>query len=209
VIYGKRNFVPENRLKGMIGEVYELSQEKDKSFVKDAKDFATMLNACGRHDEGLIGIKVAMGDRDEFYAKATNLLQQHRRMLRDGIEYAKSQGVMDKGNCYLLVGGTAIKETLIGVIAGMLYGTQIIGQDKPILAYSVDDEGNAKFSARATWPLVRKGLNLGEAMSVAAKGVGGEGGGHTIAAGATVPLNKVDEFVAKFSELVGSQLAKA
>jgi RecJ-like exonuclease len=207
VVYGKRNFVPNDYLKSIVGEVYELSLEQDKTFVKDAKDFATLLNACGRHEKGEIGLKVAMGDRDIYYGMAAALLQQHRRMLRDGIEYAKQHGVVDVGHCYLLDGGTAIKDTLIGVIAGMLYGAQVIGQDKPILAFSIDDESNCKFSARATWPLVRKGVHLGKAMKAAASASGGEGGGHNIAAGATVPLARKDEFVRAFDAEVESQLS--
>ncbi len=207
VVYGKRNFIPDNYLQGMVGEVYELTREKDKSFVKDAKDFSTLLNACGRHEKGDIGIRVAMGDRDVYYGMAAALLQLHRRLLREGIEYAKAKGVTDIGFVYLLDGGSEIKDTLIGVIAGMLYGAQVIGQDKPIIAFSMDEEGHAKFSGRATWRLVRKGLHLGKAMKEAAASVGGEGGGHNIAAGATVPFEKKDEFIRSFNKIVSAQLS--
>ncbi|MCK4304554.1 MAG: DHH family phosphoesterase [Candidatus Eisenbacteria sp.] len=195
-VYGKQQRVPERYLKSLVGEVYELTQEKDKSFVKDAKDFATLLNACGRHEEGAIGLEVAKGDRGDYYKRAEALLLQHRRMLREGIEWAKQHGTEDHKSFYLLDAGDKIKDTLIGVIAGMLYGAQVIGQDKPIIGLSFDEaEGKMKASGRATWPLVRSGVHLGKAMKAAASAVGGEGGGHNIAAGAHFPPGRRDDFL--------------
>jgi len=43
-------------------------------------------------------------------------------------------------------------------------------------------------------------------MRLAAEENGGKGGGHNIAAGAQVPLDKIDAFVKMVDELVGKQL---
>ncbi|MBN3036815.1 MAG: DHH family phosphoesterase [Candidatus Diapherotrites archaeon] len=207
VVYGRRNNIPPFILKQLVGEVYELTREENKTFVKDAKDFATLLNACGRHDAGEVGVRVAMGDRGEWYAKARTLLQNHRRLLREGIEFASQKGVEVHTNCYVLDAGHSIQDSIIGVIAGMLYGAQVIQQDKPIIAFSFDEAGRLKVSARATWSLVRRGLHLGRALKRACEGVGGEGGGHSIAAGARIPPEKRDEFIRVFDAIVGEQLS--
>ncbi|MFC2175178.1 DHHA1 domain-containing protein [archaeon] len=202
-VYGKQQRVPDRYLKSLVGEVYELTNEQDKSMVKDSKDFATMLNACGRHEQGKIGLEVAKGDRDAFYKEAEALLLNHRRMLREGIQWAKEHGVEDHRTFYLLDAGDAIKDTLIGVIAGMLYGAQIIQQDKPIIGLSFDEEeGKMKASGRATWPLVRGGINLGKSLKEAAQAVGGEGGGHNIAAGAHFPPEQRKAFLSELEKLL-------
>jgi len=206
-VYGKQHDVPESYLKSLIGEVYELPREDEKSFLRDAKDFSTLLNACGRHEQGLIGLEVAKGNRAEFYTEAEALLLKHRRLLRDGIDWAKANGAKDQGQFYLLDAGEKIKDTLIGVIAGMLYGAQVIPQDKPIIGLSYEkDEDKMKASGRATWPIVRSGVHLGKAMKAAAAAVGGEGGGHNIAAGAHFPPENREAFLAALNAEIEKQL---
>jgi RecJ-like exonuclease len=63
-----------------------------------------------------------------------------------------------------------------------------------------------KVSARGTPGLTRRGLDLSAVMREAAAAVGGEGGGHDVAAGATVPADTEAEFVAVADRLVGEQL---
>ena len=50
-------------------------------------------------------------------------------------------------------------------------------------------------SSRANWGLVRSGIHLGNAMDECSRSVGGEGGGHDIAAGARIPKEKKQEFL--------------
>jgi len=52
-----------------------------------------------------------------------------------------------------------------------------------------------KVSARANLDLVKKGVNLGDLMREGCKIVGGEGGGHSIAAGARIPKEGVEKFM--------------
>jgi RecJ-like exonuclease len=45
-------------------------------------------------------------------------------------------------------------------------------------------------------------LNLSEIIRKAAESVGGIGGGHKVAAGATIPKGKEDEFIKKFNQII-------
>ena len=51
-----------------------------------------------------------------------------------------------------------------------------------------------------------KGVNLGDVMRIASETHGGKGGGHNIAAGAQVSLDKIEDFIKTADELVGKQL---
>jgi len=206
-VYGKQQNLSERVLENLVGEVYELIHEPEGTELRDAKEYATLLNACGRHDKGEIGVAVCMGDRDKHLKKAQNLLQKHRRMLRDGIEWAQVHSVKEMSSLYVLDAGKEIEDTLIGVVAGMLYSAGVIKHDKPVIAIAVDDEGKVKISGRATWPLVNKGLHLGIAMREAGGTMDEEAaGGHSIAAGARISPEKKDAFVEKLNEIVGKQL---
>jgi RecJ-like exonuclease len=117
-----------------------------------------------------------------------------------------------------------IPETVVGIVAGMLLGSADANEERnqdeqveydfkvdcsvPIIAFarSVDEE-NIKVSARATRELVLKGLDLSVAVRIASVKVGGSGGGHRIAAGATIPLGKESEFLDAIEALISSQLA--
>jgi len=66
---------------------------------------------------------------------------------------------------------------------------------------------STKVSARATKPLVAAGLDLAVALRTVASELGGDGGGHNIASGATIPKGKEEKFLARVDEIVGEQLA--
>jgi RecJ-like exonuclease len=51
-----------------------------------------------------------------------------------------------------------------------------------------------------------KGVNLGDVMRVASEKYGGKGGGHNVAAGAQVPIDQLENFIATVNELVEKQL---
>lgn len=80
--------------------------------------------------------------------------------------------------------------------------------EKPVvvLADSDEDENLVKGSARTTEKALEKGYHLGEALKEVAEKLGGEGGGHAIAAGIRFPKNRIDEFIKLFNEALGRQV---
>jgi single-stranded-DNA-specific exonuclease len=202
------NKVPDYIIHGMYGEVYTLSKEPLRSELRDAKEYATVLNACGRHEQPNIGVKVCLGDRGDTWHKAKTLLEKHRRELAEGIEYLSEIGTTDMPNLRFFDAQGIIRESLVGVVAGMAYGARIIPEDKPVLAFAEDsnDENFLKVSARANWGLVRRGIHLGKAMTACSKKNGGEGGGHDIAAGARIPKEKKEEFLNFVNNMFREQL---
>ncbi len=199
---------PEWKLRELIGETYTLVNEGPKSPLRDAKEFGTLMNSCGRHQKYELGLKVCLGDRDlkGVYGEALAMLEQHRAALREGIQFVERNGVQDKKYFYFFDAGTAIEESIVGIIAGMLYGS-VIQEDKPIIALAKNPDGTIKVSGRGTSSLVRRGLNIGKALkeiSVELKGV--EGGGHRVAAGARVDEKVLDEFLELLGEKFEAQL---
>mgnify|MGYP006234222645 FL=1 len=84
----------------------------------------------------------------------------------------------------------------------MVLGLEGTDPNKPIFAFAETEDGDLKVSGRGTTALVENGLNLAEIMSLSAQHVGGEGGGHNIAAGATIPLNTEKMFLEKTKTLL-------
>ena len=192
----------------LIGHVYVLTKEEQWTPLRDAREFSVVLNSTGRMDRPSLGIAVCMGDRGAALEEANRALEDYRRSISKYLGWVmeKPERMRELASVYVVYGESFINEKIIGTVSSILV-SGVSDVEKPVIAFAyVEGEGVAKFSARATEVAVRKGVNLGEVMRVAAEKLGGKGGGHNIAAGCQVPIDKVDEFIGVVDGLVGRQL---
>jgi RecJ-like exonuclease len=195
-------------IKNLIGNIYVLANEEPSTALRDAREFAVVLNSTGRMDRPSLGISVCVGDRKAALEEANKVLEDYRKSINKYLVWVweKPERLRELENIYVVNGEDFVSEKIIGTISGILI-TSLPNVEKPLLAYAnVPGEGLAKFSARTTDIAVNKGVNLGEVMRLASELVQGKGGGHNIAAGGQAPLDKAEEFVKIASELVGKQL---
>jgi len=196
----------------LVGEVYSFPKEKRGLPVRDAKEFATLLNACGRHGKGDVGLRICLGDRADAMSEGEALLRDHRSALSKALTWAKGSGVIRMKNIQFFDAGDEIEDTIVGIVAGMLLGSEGSDRTAPMVAFAESTEFSEtpkmKASARGTQELVRRGMDLSTAIRTAAEKVGGVGGGHNIAAGATIPADKRDEFLTDLDQIVGAQLLR-
>ncbi|MEM4255473.1 MAG: DHH family phosphoesterase [Candidatus Norongarragalinales archaeon] len=204
--YGKEKGLEDDVLETMVGDVYLFMHEPEKSELRDALEFSTLLNACGRHEQAALGVRVCLHEQGA-YAEAKAILAEHRRQIKAGLEYAKKQN-MDLGVFYFLDARGVIADSVIGIVAGGFFNSGMVERNKPIIAFSFDEEGKTKISGRANKTLVEKGLDLGEVMRKAGEAAGGLGGGHSIAAGCTIATTREAEtkFLKKAKEVIQVQL---
>lgn len=198
--------MPPEIIQNLVGEVYTLLKEERGTALRDASEYATLLNATARYGFEKIGVAVCMGDREGSYRKANELLLVHRENLARGLNYVKQSGVTTLSNLQYFHAGDNILETIVGIVAGMCKNLDGVNRHLPIVGLANSEEG-VKVSARGTQTLVQRRLNLARAMSEAANSVGGVGGGHDIAAGATIPEGTETEFLKHLNQLVGLQLS--
>lgn len=190
--------VPEWKLAQLIGENYTLVFEETKSPTRDAKEFATLLNAMGRHKFYDTALAVAMGDRGSAFAQAQSYLQQHRQQLAKGIELVNTPGKLQEFNSfYFFDAGSDIKDSIVGIVAGMIYGSGKLNENKPIFGLTKVDDVFVKVSGRASDQAVKDGLHLGLIFRSLATDLGNqaEGGGHAIAAGIKFNANDQERFL--------------
>ncbi|WP_247730132.1 single-stranded-DNA-specific exonuclease RecJ [Halovivax limisalsi] len=200
--------VPAEKIDGLVGTSYHLAAESIGTELRDASEFSTLLNATARYERADVGLAVCLGDRDGALERARSLLRSHRRNLSEGIDLVTNEGVTPAENLQWFHAGDRIRETIVGIVAGMALGNAGIDRDRPIVAFAAKrDEADAvKVSARGTHALVRRGLDLGAVLGEAARAVDGDGGGHDVAAGATVPAGREGDFIEHADRLIGDQL---
>ena len=194
-----------HRAQELVRECYTLLTEKEGSEMRDASEYSTLLNATGRYDKADIGVRVCMGDREEALAEARTLLAEHRKNLVNGLNFVRENGVTQLKNIQYFYSGNEIKETIVGIIAGMATSIEGVDRKKPIIGMA-DSEDGIKISSRGTQELIRRGMNLSKAMNDVTEAVGGAGGGHDIAAGGTIPPERAEEFIQLLDEYIGRQL---
>ena len=201
---GLRSGLSNVKLERLIGEVYVLLAEPEGTELRDASEYSTLLNATARYGHATVGLQVCMGDRDGAFAEAQQLLGQHRSNLVNGLKLVAERGITPMKSIQYFDAGDAILDTIVGIVAGMSF--QMADRSRPILAFARTAEGELKVSARGTQDLVRSGLDLADALSRCARAVGGVGGGHNVAAGATIPARAKEEFLALMDSMVSKQL---
>ena len=198
--------VPSERVDLLVGTTYVLADEEPGTELRDVSEFSTLLNATARYERADVGLAVCLGDRGEALERARTLLRNHRRNLSEGLQWVTNEGVEREDNVQWFDAGTRIRETIVGIVAGMAVGADGVSARTPIVAFADKGEGETKVSARGSGRLVGEGLDLSAVMREASRAVGGDGGGHDVAAGATIPDDEREAFLATVDELVGEQL---
>ena len=179
----------------VLGESYILCKEEEGTVVHDAKEFATLLNSTARYGQYEVGLQVCLGDRGSWLKEALNLLSGHRQNLVEGLQFAREEKIQKRTYVQFFHAGDGIRDTIIGIVTNMMLNTEDVDKALPLIGFAHTEKGEVKVSARATQNLVDRGLDLATALTRAAKELNGIGGGHNIAAGATIPKGKEEEFL--------------
>lgn len=193
----------------LIGNVYTLTQEEPCTPLRNAREFASLLNATGRMNKPSLGVALCIGDRGKALEQANMVLDENRHTIAQCLNWLieKPDRIQELNSIYVVRGEEFINERIISTIASIL-SKNLAKTEKPLIAFStIPNEELAKISARASVLLINKGLNLGDILRVAAENFSGRGGGHDIAAGAQVPIEHIDSFLSLVNKLVKDQLS--
>ncbi|AMK13660.1 single-stranded-DNA-specific exonuclease RecJ [methanogenic archaeon mixed culture ISO4-G1] len=197
--------VPINEQSRIYGEVYTLPKFEKGTGLRDAKEYATVLNSCGRYEDAETGMRICCGDKDALKDAEQNRAD-HRRHISTALSYVKDNHLIrERRFIQFFDAGDQIKDTVVGIVAGMLLNSPECRHNLPIIAF-VDSDDGVKVSARANRDLVDRGLDLAAVMKTAAELVGGYGGGHSVAAGATIPKEEKEDFLDIVEDIVSSQV---
>ncbi len=212
ITYMLKQNIPPKEAQSLVGVVFTLTKEEKGSYLRDARMFSTLLNATGRSNQGGIGVAICMGDRGDLYRKAENILKEYREQLALGLQWltAETGAVITHKLVQTFHAQNRIPDTLVGSIASMALNSRLLDWSKPVLAFVYSRDGRVKVSARTTTRIVKAGANLGEAMKQATEeiGSGSEGGGHDIAAGATIPRGQEERFIQIIERILRKQVGR-
>lgn len=179
----------------LIGYTYTFPREDKRSFLRDGREFSTMLNSCGRINKSGVGIAVCMGDRNKNFQEGELILSEYRKMIRNYMNILTNERwrISESETCIMVNGENVVPETMTGTISSLIAGSpKNVG--KIVILRTNADEGTIKFSSRKSMGCKSK-VNLSDLMRTGAEKFDGIGGGHDAAAGAKITKDKLDGFL--------------
>ena len=179
----------------LIGYTYTFPREDGRSFLRDGREFSTMLNSCGRINNSGIGIAICMGDRNRILLEGEKILTEYRKMIREYMNRLSSERwrISESNMCVMVNGENVVPETMTGTISSLIAGSPK-NAGKIVILRTNSEENTIKFSSRKSFGCKSR-INLSELMKVGAAKFDGVGGGHDAAAGAKITKDRLDEFL--------------
>ena len=190
----------------IIGDSYTFIKEDPTSFLRDASEFSTAMNACGRNHEEIVAMEGLKGDRFLALDQLESISRDHRRNLAQSIEKVadgEHSNIIELENLQYF-DGTGIKPEIVGTITGMVLG--YCNWKKPIIGFTQTDNDGLKISLRCSRLLSYDGIHFGNIIRKISSEVGGSGGGHSMACGAYIPIDKKCEFLERFNNELDGKL---
>ncbi len=185
----------------LLGTVYTLLTEPPGSPLRDLGTFATVLNACGRMGRADVGLALGLGRRGRALEAANRVLSEYRRELAQFLDVL-SEVQRVEGGVLFFDGRGRLRDTLTSPVASIAArsppeeGVLLVA----VAAEEPENPGRVKLSLRLTQEGRESGLDAGELASMAAKELGGEGGGHSAAAGLSIPASELQRLVTLLAE---------
>jgi RecJ-like exonuclease len=180
----------------IFGNVLTLKQFPDE--LKDAKEFATILNATANMNEPAVGIALCLGS-EKALEYSRGIVRGYKKLIGNYLRWVEEnpQSIKHGEFANYILAGDAINENMIGTIVSMLFKPS----EKTIIGLANAEDG-IKISARS------KDVDIREVIVEAAKVCGGRAGGHKQAAGGTVPSGTEGIFIQTCENLLGQKLIK-
>ncbi|MBQ6627778.1 MAG: DHH family phosphoesterase [Methanobrevibacter sp.] len=191
----------------IIGDSYTFLNEEESSFLRDASEFSTAMNACGRNHQEKVAMEVLKGDRFVALDELEAVSKDHKRNLAQAIEKvagSEETNIIELENLQYF-DGDGIKPEIVGTVTGMILG--YCNWKKPIIGFTQTDSEGLKISLRCSRLLSYEGIHFGNIIREISSKVGGSGGGHAMACGAYIPIERKNEFLELFNETLNGKIS--
>ena len=190
----------EDNPEWIFGDNYELLDKQEE--FRDANEFATIINACGKLDRMDLALSMCFNDFS-VADDVRKVLTSYRREIGKSISvFEKNRDIIQEKEhgTYALVGGM-ISENVISNALSVVSRSGLVREKKPVFAFVDTEDGESKISARLIG-LEEPAYGLNEVIATVATELGGEGGGHRFAAGASIPKGSEQMFINRMEEIL-------
>jgi len=173
--------------------------------LKEAEAFSVALNSLAKMEQFGLAMGVAFGNQGD-YEESKKIMQEYKKQIINGMNYfydnrSNPKIVKETEKAIYFFSGEALNSNLISTISTIL-SVNLEAKGKAIFCFSKEND-LVKVSARFIGKKPEN-INLGKFCNETTLNLGGQGGGHSMAAGATIPAGKEEMFINAFEERVSS-----
>lgn len=172
------------------------------TWKRDAEWLSSVLNSAGRAGIQSVGIAAAMGDAKCMEEAVKTDAESREGLMKAVLETVEQKKLTQMENIQWF---DSTSTGFTGMICGVLM-SYVGDPSKPTIGVNTSDP-RANVSSRGTFSQLDAGVDLADAMKRGCASVGGEGGGHRIAAGGSFDSPRRDEFLKNVDALIGEQKA--
>lgn len=199
------NRLNEANPEDVLSNIYTLTEEEDGSPTRDAKEFATLLNACGRMNRASCGIGTCLGIKKDK-AMAIQISSEYKKEIVNALRWYnenKDSLKIIKGKNYIILNAeNNVLSTIIGTLASIISKSNGLAESTFIMSLARSNNGSTKISLRTT--KTKKEVDLKGIIKKIIEKTGGEAGGHMQAAGAQIPTEIESEFIEEAQSMFDS-----
>jgi RecJ-like exonuclease len=195
----------ETKPEDVLGNIYILPDEPKESPTRDCREYATLLNACGRMDKASFGIGVCLGIKRDRQKALQTLLDYKREIVAAINWFEENKTAMVQDNGFIIINaGNQISPTIIGTLASIVSKSGEIKDNTYIMSLARNLNGTTKVSLRISGRNNTE-FDLRDVIKDITLRVGGEAGGHMHAAGALISTNMENSFIEAAREILSKK----
>lgn len=190
----------KKEINDFIGNIYLI---KFFNHLEDARELSAMINACSRLERSNVALSLCMGNK-RARKKAEKIYANYKQHLISGLNFVSNNKKIEGDNYVIINAKSNIKDTIIGTIASILSMSSIYKEGTSIITMA-HNKDKIKISGRIAG---RNGRNIREVLDSVVQEIGGESGGHALAAGCLIPKEKESEFIETLRKKLEVELIK-
>ena len=162
-----------------------------------------MINACSRLEQSSIALSLCMGNKGAR-KKAERVYAHYKQHLISGLNFVSNNKKIEGDNYVIINAKSNIKDTIIGTIASILSMSSSYKEGTAIITMA-HNKDKIKISARIAG---RNGRNIKKVLDSVIEEIGGESGGHAMAAGCLISKEKENDFIESLQKKLETELVK-
>ncbi len=190
----------KQKTEDLIGNIYLI---KIFNKLEDTRELSAMINACSRLEQSHIALSLCMGKK-EARKKAEKIYANYKQHLISGLNFVSNSKKIEGDNYIIINAKNNIKDTVTGTIASILSMSSIYKEGTAIITMARSGD-KIKVSGRIAG---RNGRNIHEILSSVIQEIGGEVGGHALAAGCLIEKEKEKAFIEVLKKKLEVELVK-
>ena len=188
----------ETKPEDVLGNIYLLTNEEEESPTKDCREFATLLNACGRMEKASFGIGTCLGIKKDIQ-RALQTLNDYKKEIVGAINWYndnkdKNKDIINGDGLIIINAKDNISPTIIGTLASIISKSNHFPRKTYVLSLARTLEGTTKVSLRLGGNHTSD-IDLRNVIKDITLTAGGEAGGHKNAAGALINTGSEEKFI--------------